>query len=371
MKLGAGERTGERIRQVQLAGSKYPDRRPIGKPEVIEKAPREALTRFYRDWYRPNLMAVIVAGDVDPQAVAGMITRHFSGLTNPASARPRPAVDVPEQAGTRYAVITDKESTATIVQFTNLRPARNQGTVGGYRDIMMDQLFGAMLNSRLDELSQRENPPFIRAAADRSLFPMPRTKDEAVLQALVPNDGVSRGLDALLTELQRVATFGFTATELTRAKQAMMANYERVVTESPDRESESRADEYTRNFLQNEALPTIWQELAFHNRFTPATTLAEINALTGDWFPERNRIVIVTAPETAGVVLPNETQLAEVVRTATAKKLDAYVDAGAGEKLMEAPPGARDDRQDDDAARRASPSGRSPTARPSCSSRRR
>ena len=85
-----------------------------------------------------------------------------------------------------------------------------------------------------------------------------------MLQALVANDGVSRGLAALVTELQRVARFGFTETELGRAKQAMMLSYERGVTESPDRESASRADEYTRNFLQEEALPTIWQELAFH-----------------------------------------------------------------------------------------------------------
>ena len=135
-------------------------------------------------------------------------------------------------------------------QLSDLRPARNQGSVGGYRDIMRDQLFADMLGDRLDELGQGANPPFLRAAADRRLFPAPRTRDEATLQALVSNDGVARGLDALVTELQRVAQFGFTATELARAKQAMMLGYERSVTESPDRESASRADEYTRNFLE-------------------------------------------------------------------------------------------------------------------------
>ena len=99
------------------------------------------------------------------------------------------------------------------------------------------------------------------------------------MQALVSNDGVTRGLESLVTELQRVRLFGFTATELDRAKQENMAGSERVVEESPDRESESRADEYTRNFLQAEALPTIWQELAFHRRFIPSITLAEMNAL--------------------------------------------------------------------------------------------
>src|SRR5262249_24747701 len=166
----------------------------------------------------------------------------------------------------------------------------------------------------------------------------PRTKDEAVLEALVSNDGVTRGLEALLTELHRVAEFGFTAPELARAKQAMMAGYERVVTESPDRESASRADEYTRNFLEDEALPTIWQELAFHRRFVPGVTLAEINALAKDWFPEQNRLVVVTAPDASGGVLPDQKQLDAVVKAASTKKLEPYVDAAEEHSLMEAPP---------------------------------
>ena len=161
-------------------------------------------------------MAVIVVGDVDRNAVVGMIKSHFSRLTNPSPARPRPDFDVPEKPGTRYAVVTDKEMTATQVELTDLRPARNQGSVGGYRAIMADQLFSAMLGNRLDELTQRENPPFIRAAADRSLFPMPRTKDLAALQALVANDGAARGLEALVTELQRVARFPFVVHDLNR-----------------------------------------------------------------------------------------------------------------------------------------------------------
>jgi zinc protease len=338
MHLGAGERTQDKVRRVQLEGSRYADRPPIGNPDIIEHAQREQLTRFYRDWYRPDLMAVIVVGDVDRDAVAAMIKEHFSSLSSPSPKRPRPAFDVPDHPGTRYTVVTDKETTATAVQISDLRPARNQGSVGGYRELMLDQLFAGMLGARLDEISQSANPPFLRAAAGRGLFPTAKTRDEAVLQALVSNDGVVRGVDALVTELQRVARFGFTATELARVKQAMMLGSERVVTESPDRESSSRADEYTRNFLEDEALPTIWQELAFHRRFVPGITLSEVNALTKDWFPDRNRLIVVSAPEAAGVVLPDQAQLASAVKTAAAKRLEAYVDAAAGEALMDAPP---------------------------------
>jgi zinc protease len=336
--LGAGERTRDKIRGVQLEGSQYTNRPPIGDPNILQKAQREQLLRFYRDWYRPDLMAVIVVGDVDRDAVVGMIKSHFSSLTNPVPVRARPNFDVPERPTTRYTIIADRETTATSVSITNLRPARPQDTVGGYRQIMMDGLFGDMLDSRLDELTQRENPPFLRAGAQRALFGAPRTKDEVQLIALTSNTGVPRGLDALVTEMQRVTRFGFTATELARAKQARLLSYERSVTESPDRESESRADEYTRNFLQNEALPTIWQELAFHRRFLPTITLQEMNALSAQWFPAQNRLVIVSAPETAGVALPDEAQLAAAMKTATGRRVEPYVDVDAGQSLMDTRP---------------------------------
>ena len=337
MNLGAGERTDDKIRRVQLAGSRYASRPPIGDPDVIQRAQREQLTRFYRDWYRPDLMGVIVVGDVDRDQTVAMIKSHFSPLTGPAPERPRPDFDVPEQPGTRYVVVTDREITRTAVEIGNLRPARNQGSVGGYRDVMLDQLFGLMFGDRLDELSQSANPPLLKGIADRSLFQNPRTKDEAALEALVANDGVSRGLDALVTELQRVVQFGFTPTEFDRAKQVLMAGSERITAESPDRESVSRADEYTRNFLEDEALPTIWQELAFHRRFVPEIKLAEVNALATDWFPDRNRLVVVSAPET-GAPLPDQAQLAAVVKAATSKRVTAYVDATAGARLIDTTP---------------------------------
>src|SRR5438128_1728455 len=149
MNLGAEERTQDKIRRVQLEGSRYADRPPIGKTEIIERATREQLMHFYHDWYRPDLMAVIVVGDVDRDAVVALIKNHFSPLRSPSPERPRPAFDVPEHSGTRYTVVTDKETTGTAVELSDLRPARNQGSVGGYRDILRDELFSNMLGGRL------------------------------------------------------------------------------------------------------------------------------------------------------------------------------------------------------------------------------
>jgi zinc protease len=338
LRLDAAERTQDKVLRAQLEGSRYADRPPIGKPEIIERAERQQLQRFYHDWYRPDLMAVIVVGDVDRDAVAAMIKQHFAPLSAPVPARPRPNFDVPEHRGTRYAVVTDKEATATAVQVSDLRPARDQASVGGYRDIMRDRLFSDMLSARLDELSQTADPPFVAAAAVRELLPISRARDVALMQAIVSKDGAPIGLEALVTELQRLSQFGFTATELARAKQATLASYERAVTQSPDRDSASRADEYTRNFLAGEALPTIWQELAFHRRFLPEITLAEVNKLVGDWFPDDNRLILVATPEAAGIVPPDERKLAAAVNAALAKRLTAYADTAAGQTLMESKP---------------------------------
>ena len=338
MHLGAQERMRSRILEAQLEGSRYADRLPIGRPDVIERVQREQLVRFYRDWYRPDLMAVIVVGDINRDAVVAQVRQRFGSLESPSPKRPRPIVDVPEQNGTRYTIVTDAETTATAVTLSDLRPARNQGSVGGYREILRDRLFSDMLGDRLDELTQTANAPFLRAFAGRELFAIARTRDETSLEALVANDGVSRGLEALVTELQRVTQYGFTATELARAKQSMMLASERVVTQSPDRQSASRADEYTRNFLQDEALPTIWQELAFHRRFVPGITLDEVNALGREWFPDANRLVIVSAPENAGVRFPDRSQLDTVVKAASSKPLERYVDSAAGQALLDAPP---------------------------------
>ena len=340
MQLGAGERTEDKVRRVQLEGSRYADRPPIGKPEIIQNAQRDQLVRFYHDWYRPDLMAVIAVGDFDRDQVEAMIKQRFASLPSGVGERPRPNYDVPDHPTTRYLIVTDKETTNTAIQISDLLPTRSQSTVGGYRDQMKDQLFAGMFDERLDEISQGADAPFINAVAGRQLFQNPRTKDETILQALVPNNGVERGLDALMTEVERVQRFGFTQTELDREKQAMMLAYERAVTESPDRESSSRADEYTRNFLEGEALPTIWQELAFHRRFIPGITLKEVNELAKQWFAEKNRLVVVSGPDAPGVVLPDQARLAAVVAAVSSKALKPYVDTLGTRPLLDKTPSA-------------------------------
>ena len=335
--LGAGSRTRDKLFPLLFKGSRYADRLPIGKPEIIQHGKPERLKKFYTDWYRPDLMAVVAVGDFDKPAIEKLITSHFSSIPAAKNPRPRPTYDIPDHAGTVYAIITDKEGQNTSVEVENIMPALEQGSIAVYRQKTVDRVFSGMLSARFAELGQSPDAPFVFAGAGRGSF-LARTKDTASLFALVKEDGVERGLEALLAETERVKRFGFTATELERQKQNILVAYQRMVAEKENRLSGSRADEYIRNFLENETLPSADDEYALHQRFVPEITLDEINKLAKSWFHDGNRIVVVTAPEKSGLVMPDENRLAAVVKAASAKELKAYVDTVGAAALLESLP---------------------------------
>jgi zinc protease len=334
---GAGMRMLNKVFPVLLNGSRYAERLPIGKPEIIQGGKQERLKQFYADWYRPELMAVVAVGDFDKVAIEKMIATHFASIPAATKPRARANYDVPDHSGTTYAIATDKEANNTSVEVDTLLPRRPEGLVGAYRQKTVDRLFSGMLSARLSELTQKPDAPFTIAGAGRGSF-IGRTKDSASLFALVKEDGIERGLDALLTEADRVARFGFTATELERQKQATLRNYERLAMEKENREAGSRASEYIRNFLQDETLPSADDEYALHKRFLPEITLGEINKLAGEWFPDRNRTVVINAPEKSGLVVPDQSKLAAVIKNAAAKELKPYVDTVASAALVESLP---------------------------------
>ena len=336
---GAGMRNVEKIFPVMFKGSRYANRLPIGTPEIIQNGKPERLKQFYTDWYRPDLMAVVAVGDFDKAAVEKLVTAHFGSLPAATSPRPRPVYDIPDRSDTGYAITTDKETTTTSIEVDTLLPARQQGTIGVYRQEIVDRLFSGMLNARFSEIAQKPDAPFVFGFSGRSPF-LARTKEAASLNALVKEGGVERSLRALLDEAERVARFGFTETELARQKANMLRRYERLALEKENTLSAMRAAEYIRNFLVNETLPSLDDEYALHQRFLPEITLAEINKLAREWFPvsTKNRLVVLTAPEKSGLAIPDEAKLAAIINEPPATELKAYVDTVGSAVLLESLP---------------------------------
>src|SRR6202171_3755159 len=161
--LGADERIHDTQFPILLKGSRYAERLPIGKPEIIRNVNHERLKQFYVDWYRPDQIAVIAVGDFDKSAIEAQIKSHFGSIPAASSPKPRPAYAVPDQPGTISSVITDPEATATHVGVYGKMAARDQTTIGFYRQQMVERLFSGMLLARVDEIAQKPDAPFLGA----------------------------------------------------------------------------------------------------------------------------------------------------------------------------------------------------------------
>ena len=334
--LGAGARMLDAQLPVLLKDSRYAVRLPIGKPEIIRTFPYDRLKKFYTDWYRPDLMAVIAVGDFDPSAIEALIRSHFGPIPAASSPRPRLIYDVPDQPGTRYTIATDSEATATTVSVSSMMAARDQTTIGAYRQQTIERVFSGLLSARLAEMAQKPDAPFLDAETNRGIFV--RSAEATRLSALVAEGGVERGLAALFTEADRIARFGFTQTELDRYRVSLLQAFEQLAASRDEHTSSSLADEYIRNFMQQEPIPGIAYEDALVRRFLPEITLADINSLARDWVPDRNRVVAVSAPRKAGVAVPDEATLASVIKRASGGALTAYVDAVSTRPLIDAVP---------------------------------
>lgn len=336
LRRGAAQRMQDQQLPVLLKGSLYADRLPIGTVEHLQTFKHESLTRFYRDWYRPDLMTVIAVGDFDPEAMRQLITTHFEPLPKAANPRPRPAVTVPPQPGTLHAIASDEEAANTTVTVYGKMPLRERHTVGAYRRSIVESLFAGMLNARFGELAQKPDAPFLAAGAGRGLFV--RTAEASLLNALVTDDGVERGLTALYAEAERVARHGFTPTEFERQKTNLLRGLDQALAEKDKRPSAALANEYVRAVTEGEPVPGLEYEAALARQLVPAITLAEVNALAAEWVPEGNRVVMVSAPKKAGVTLPDEAALNAAIEAAKTASLAPYVDTVTATALMDTLP---------------------------------
>jgi zinc protease len=316
--------------------SRYAERLPIGRKEVIEEAPVEAVRRFYEDWYRPELMAVIAVGDFDADSMVAKIERHFGSIPTPREPRPREVFPVPGHAETLVSVATDPEARVTRVTVYNKRALRETGTVAAFRRSIVEDLHDRMLNARFEEIAQRPDAPFSFASAGQRRFVRP--SEVSILAAVVPDGGAMEAIEALLTEAERAARHGFHATELERAKAELLREMESAYLEREKTESQSYAGQYMRHFLADEPAPGIETGWPLHQRFVPEIPLDEVNRVADEWLTEENRVVVVSAPEKAGLATPAKGDLLGIVTVVEAAEIENWSDDVATGPLVDAPP---------------------------------
>ena len=335
---GAENRMQNKWFPILFAGSRYGTRLPIGDRATLETFKPATLRRYYETWYRPDLMAVVAVGDFDRKKIEALIRTHLGAVPRRSSAAPRTTFVVPGHDTTLVSVTTDKEATRSVVRLMYKQPARANRTLGSHRQALVEGLFLSMLNDRFSEIVQKPNPPFINASAGQG--DLVRSAESFTLDAIVPDGGLPRGLDALLTEVERVRRFGFLASELERAKKDRLRGLEQSFAERDKLMSSGFAGAYMQSFLRGDPVTSIDFALNAGRELYPGIGLAEINRLAGEWTSVKSRVVATTSPDKAGLATPTRAELIAIFEPARTRMITAYAEEKTADRLLDSDPRA-------------------------------
>jgi len=330
---GANDRMMKKWIPVFLHESKYAERLPIGKTEIIENFPPEVLRRYRKDWYRPDLQAVIVVGDFDQQEMVKTVKEKFSAIPKAKNPREKEYFEIPNHKETLVSINSDKEAQYPVAYVYYKHPLEAAKTLDDYREMIKENLYSGMINNRLAEKTQLADPPYLVAQSSYShqFGPMSTYMSAAVTQG----DKIEEGLKEVLIENERVKKFGFTETELERQKTAVLNSLEKAYNERNNQKSISYANEYQRNFLiTEEPIPGIENEYNYYKTLVPEIKVEELNQLAKDWVTDENRVVIITAPENEKTKVPTEEQVLTLLKEVESAEIEPYEDAVANVPLI-------------------------------------
>jgi zinc protease len=332
---GADERMMKQTLPVQYRDSRYASRLPIGTRESLEGFSHAALKRFYKDWYRPDMQAVIAVGDIDVNEMEQKIKEVFGDIPKPVSPRKRDVFPVPDHAETLSVVAKDKETDIPSVEVMFKKDPQPETTIGDYSRYMNRLLFTGMLNNRFRELAMKSNPPFIAAGSTYGNT-YARSKDAFQLFANSSDTGMSKTLYTLLEETRRVLLHGFTPSEFDRQKKQLQSFYDRIFNEREKEESYKYVDEYVNNFLINEPIPGLEWEYDYVKQHLATVKLDDINRLAAAWATHKNMVITLNAPDKPGIRIPSEDEVKNLVYTVDVANIDAYKEKLLAKELMDA-----------------------------------
>ena len=331
-RLSPQQRIMEQVLPVTYKDSKYKDRLPIGDPDIIQNADYNTVKRFYNEWYRPDLMAVVVVGDIDPEKMEEQIIKLFSSFKNPVDARKPQDYKIPFHQGTQIKIVTDKELPSTSVQILNKVPKKYYKIKSDLLEDVKRDLFTMMINSRLDELRNSSNPPFIRAFSGYSsdLGDIDIYRSSAIAAE-------GRALDALktiATENERVLRYGFQQSELDRQLTNLLKNAERQTKELDKTESSVYCNRVVNYFLDGDPLLSSDQFYNFLNFNKSKIGLNEINEFAREWIKEDNRVITISSPDKEGIIMPSEKEITDFFAQLKNINLEKYTDKTTNKPLF-------------------------------------
>lgn len=339
MRSSAGQRIFQRNLPTLYPGSKYGHRMPIGLMEIIDNFKPDFLRAYYEKWYRPDLQGVIVVGDIDVDKVEASIKEIFSPIKMPENPAAYETYPVPTNAEAIYVIDKDKEQQQSIIQLMFKHdpiPGEYKNTPAYMAMKYVTGLATSCMNSRLNELSQKPECPFIGAGCFDGNYIMSKTMD-ALGVGIIPKPGQdAAAVQAVMQEVERAARFGFTGTEVIRAREEFISGLEKIYDNRDKQKHDFYVQQYVRHFLENDPIPDLETEFNIYKMMAaqlPAEavsqTFKEITAST-----DSNFVLLAMYPEKEGVTIPSADEMKKAVAAAKAAQLEAYVDNVKDEPLV-------------------------------------
>ncbi|MDR2774015.1 MAG: insulinase family protein [Tannerella sp.] len=307
-----------------FSGSKYGNRLPIGSIDVINNFKGDELRDYYKKWYRPDLQAVIVVGDIDVDRIEEKIKKIFSDIPVPVNPEPVEVSLVPDNSVPLISIAKDKEMTNTILSIYYKHeklPLHLRGTFAEFITGYTQTVISLIMSERFSEIVQKTNPPFIAAYANDGDYFVSKTKGAWTSTAIVKPEELERAFGALVAETERIKKFGFTEAEYERAKENILMSYESTYKDREKLPNSSFAQEYINNFTEGECIPGIEVEYEMIKQVAPNFPLEGINRYVRNLFDEknseRNVVISLSGPDKADIVYPGENELFNMFRAAT------------------------------------------------------
>ncbi len=336
MGRGAQQRMRDKYFKMILNNSRYAERLPIGKDSILKSFKPETIKAFYKDWYRPDLMAVMAVGDFDIAKVEASIIQKFSSMPAVVKPKKRTEYTIPLDGSTKVAIVTDPEYPQHLIQLIYKQPGNKEKTLMDVRNNIGQGLYNSMMSQRMQELTQKANPPFLYGGSSYGDFLS--NLDSYTSFALAKDaPSMETALKTLLEENARVQKFGFTQPELDRAKKDFLNSIEQYYKEKDKTKSSNHVQEYLDHFLHEKPFMGIEAYFELVKKNLDGVSLNEINGLAKKYITDKNRAVVVMGPETSKDALITEAKIRSMLAE-TGKDVVAYVDDVVDAPLLKAEP---------------------------------
>ncbi len=318
---------------VLFEGSQYAVRDVIGDTMVINNFHPDTLRDFYHRWYRTDLQAIAVVGDINLNEVEGKIKDTFSPIAAVRNPVPRPESLLIPRKGTKYLLVTDPEASETSVTLyiIDSLPDRKARDLNYIRDGFVISLMNNMMRRRFSEIVQKGTPPFISGRLSYGSF-VARNYNALTLTASVRENEEAKGFEAAITEMERARRHGFTQGELDRAKATMLSNFESLYKQKDKISNDDWADQVKDNFLTDEPIPSLDVQYGYYREILPTITLEEVTGRLRGLIADNNRYIVVEGPDDKDHL--TESGALEVIGKVASEEIPPYEDITGGSSLI-------------------------------------